>query len=136
MMFERDYLMRMLSQLIQGIVRSMELRRGEDDPKAAADSLEAVIGQATDIDGSILLGLSPESIADILQVSGTDPGVVEFVARSLLLAADYLDDAGEALLADLRRNQGRALISSFGLVVDEGVRAEDAMEAYVDSMRS
>ena len=73
---------------------------------------------------------------DILQVSGTDPGVVEFEARSLLLAADYLDDAGEALLADLRRNQGRALISSFGLVVDEGVRAEDAMEAYVESMRS
>lgn len=135
-MFERDYLMRMLSQLIQGIVRSMELRRGEDDPKAAADSLESVIGQATDIDGGILLGLSPESIADILQVSGTDPGVVEFVARSLLLAADYLDDAGEPLLADLRRSQGRALISSFGLVVDEGASAQDAMEAYVESMRS
>lgn len=133
-MFERDYLMRMLAQLIEGIVRTMELKRGGGDPKAAADSLEQVIGQATDIDGSILLGLSPESIADILMVSGTDAGVVEFVSRSLLLAADYLDEAGDSALAGLRRDQGLALIRSFGLDVDLGLTPEDAMEAYLESM--
>lgn len=135
-MFERDYLMRMLAQLIEGIVRTMELKRGGGDPKAAADSLEQVIGQATDIDGSILLGLSPESIADILMVSGTDAGVVEFVSRSLLLAADYLDEAGDSALAGLRRDQGLALIRAFGLDVDLGLTPEDAMEAYLESMRA
>lgn len=135
-MFERDYLMRMLAQLIEGIVRTMELKRGGGDPKAAADSLEQVIGQATDIDGSILLGLSPESIADILMVSGTDAGVVEFVSRSLLLAADYLDEAGDSALAGLRRDQGLALIRAFSLDVDLGLTPEDAMEAYLESMRA
>lgn len=135
-MFERDYLVRMLAQLIEGIIRTMELKRGDNDPKAAADSLESVIGQATDIDGSILLGLSPDSISDILQVSGTDPGVVEFIARSLLLAADYLEEAQDLSLADLRRSQGLALIRDYGLSVDMQVSAEDAMDAYVQGMQS
>lgn len=128
--------MRMLAQLIEGIVRTMELKRGDKDPKAAAESLDQVIGQATDIDGSILLGLSPDSIADILQVSGTDPGVVEFVARSLILAAEYLEEAGDLALSNLRREQGLALIKAFGLDVDLSLTAEDAMEAYLESMKA
>ena len=133
-MFERDYLVRMLAQLFEGIVRSLELVHGKNNPKAAADALEQTIGQATDIDGSILLGLSPESIADILQVSGTDPGVIEFVSRSLLLAADYLDQAGDTALATLRREQGRALIRSYGLLVNTDAPAEEEMKAYMERM--
>ena len=134
-MFERDYLMRLLAQLFEGIARSLELARGKGSPKAAADALEQTIAQATDIDGGILLGLSPDSIADILQVSGTDPGVVEFVSRSLLLAAEYLNEAGDAALASLRRAQACALVRSFGLDVDVDAAPENEMDAYMERMR-
>lgn len=97
-------------------------------------------GEATDIDGATLLSLSPESIASVLQVSGTDPHVIEYVVRSLALASVYLRESGdEEQLADLRLQQARALADAYGLYLpdnpedladlldDEGLKAESAL---------
>lgn len=131
-MFEQDYLVRMLMQLVRGIMRNLELIK-DDDPKAAAELLEASIGEATELDGSVLLSLSPDSIADILQVSGTDPGVIEFVSRSLLLAASYLQEAGEAQAAQLRYDQGMALAQAYGIDVTADQDAFQAFEGYAET---
>ncbi len=133
-MFEQDYLMRMILQLVEGIRRSMELSKQKNDPSAAAEMLEATISQATEIDGSVLLSLAPESIADILQVSGTDPGVVEFVSRSMLLESEYLDEAGDAGLARLRSAQAHALADSYGFSLDQAGDGESQMNAFLDSL--
>ena len=77
--------------------------------------LENAVGDAVDIDGATLLSLAPESMAAILQVSGTDPRVTEYVARSLMLASAYLREAGEDAVADLRLGQARALADAYGL---------------------
>ena len=77
--------------------------------------LENAVGDAVDIDGATLLSLAPESMAGILQVSGTDPRVTEYVARSLMLASAYLREAGEDAVADLRLEQARALADAYGL---------------------
>lgn len=135
-MFEQDYLVRMLMQLIQGIRRSLELAKGGNDPKASADMIEATIGEATDIDGTVLLSLSPDSIASILQVSGTDPDVVEYVSRSLLLAADYLDEAEDFSTAQLRREQGLALAGAYGIDVSSSASAIDGMESFASRLES
>ena len=81
-MLEQDYLMRIFLQFAEIIRRSWTKARKEKDPRAAADMLEDAVGEATDIDGGVLLSLSPESIASVMQVSGTDPRVTEYVARS------------------------------------------------------
>ena len=113
-MIEQDYLVRMLAQFATAIRRSMERAQGERDPQGAADMLEAAVGEATDFDGATLLALSPDSIANILQVSGTDPRVTEYMVRSLMLASRYRAEAGDAQAADLREAQARAIAEAYG----------------------
>ena len=81
-MFEQDYLMRLLVQFMEAMRRSIERADDGRDPAAAADMLENAIGDATDLDGSMLLSLAPESMASVLQVSGVDPHVTEYVATA------------------------------------------------------
>ena len=72
-MFEQDYLMRIIAQLLGAIRRSMERAAGEEDPDGAARALDMALGDATDLDGEAPLSLAPESLASVLQVSGVDP---------------------------------------------------------------
>ena len=106
-MLEQDYLMRILLQFAEAIRRSWARSVEDRDPRDAANMLERAIGDATDIDGATLLSLSPESIASVMQVSGVDPRVSEYIARSLLLASGYL--------AALRAEQARALAEAYDL---------------------
>ena len=131
-MLQRDYIMRIISMFFEAIRRSWQQAKVDDDPRGAADSLETLIGDATEIDGSILLSLEPESMASIVQVSGTDPRVTEFIVRSLVLVADYLDAAGDGALADLRRAQAAALADAYGIdvpTVEDAVDLEDGPTA-------
>ena len=114
-MFERDYLMNILLQYAEILRRSWFKARQEADPKGAADMLESAVSQATDIDGATLLTLAPESMAGILQVSGVDERVVEYIARSLALASAYLNEAGDRQLAALRFQQACALAQAYGI---------------------
>ena len=129
-MLEQDYLMRIFLQFAEIIRRSWTKARKEKDPRAAADMLEDAVGEATEIDGGVLLSLSPESIASVMQVSGTDPRVTEYVARSLLLASGYLREANEQALADLRAQQAHAIAEAYGFPLPE--RPEDLEELLDD----
>ena len=57
-MFEQDYLMRIIAQLLGAIRRSMERAAGEEDPDGAASALDMALGDATDLDGEALLRTS------------------------------------------------------------------------------
>ena len=123
-MFEQDYLMRLLMQFMEAMRRSIERADDGRDPAAAADMLENAIGDATDLDGSMLLSLAPESMASVLQVSGVDPHVTEYVANSLQLESEFLRSAGNDELAEVRAGQAQALASAYGLELAEGTPAE------------
>ena len=112
-MLEQDYLMNLLLQFFKAMARSWELNRDHEDPRAAADMLEAAIGNAIDMDGATLLSLSPESIAQIMRVTGVDPNVTQFIARSMLLESVYLEQAGQTNLALLRSEQARAIAADY-----------------------
>lgn len=124
-MLEQDYLMRILLQFAEIIRRSWTKAEEERDPRRAADMLEDAVGEAVDMDGAALLSLAPDSVASVVQVSGVDPRVVDYVAHSLLLASGYLRDAGERDLADLRERQARALADAYGFDLPDD--PEDAM---------
>lgn len=125
-MFERDYLMKLILGYFKTIV--IVIKQGEKDPEDAADLLEQAIGEATEIDGEVLLSLAPESIASVLQVSGTDPKVVGYVAHGLLLEAHYLMLACDFARAELREEQARALAAAYGFdLPDDLAEAEDIL---------
>ena len=116
-MLQRDYLMQMIQQFIQALINSRTTAL--QNPQQAADSLEDAIGAATDIDGATLLSLGPESIASVMQLSGVDPRVAGYIAYSLQLEADYLCQAGNSTLADLRREQAKAVAQTFMCDMDQ-----------------
>ena len=118
-MFEQDYLVQLLLQFFQGLLKSYERWNEKEDPQGAADLIEAAVGEATEMDGAILLSLAPESIASVMQVSGIDPNVTQFVARSLLLESVYLRDAGNEGLAATREGQARAIAAAYGFCLPE-----------------
>ena len=133
-MLEQDYLMKLILQFFRAMVRSWELKEEKDDPDLAADMLESAIGTATEMDGSVLLSLSPDSIAQVLRVSGTDPNVIEFVARGLLLESVYLSEAGNDELASIRAAQARALADDYGFELPDDPSDFDAMEENLDEI--
>lgn len=130
-MFEQDYLMRIIAQLLGAIRRSMERAAGEDDPDGAAQMLDAALGEATDLDGDALLSLAPDSLAQILQVSGVDPHVTEYLARSLLLSSRYYGDAGHVEVSALRRRQAFAVAEAFGHGLSDDAVADEELEALL-----
>lgn len=113
-MFEQDYLMRQLLMFFKALTRSWEQMEEEKDPLGAADTLENAISAATEMDGTALLTLAPESIAQIMQVTGVDPDVTEYIARSMLLESVYLRQAGKNDLAYIRQEQARAIAQAYG----------------------
>ena len=125
-MFEQDYLVHLLLQFFRGLMRANELREEKDDPQAAADLLESAIGEATEMDGATLLSLAPESIATVMQVSGIDPDVTQFVARSLLLESVYLEGAGNDL-SSIRAGQARAIAEAYGFDLPDDPSDFDAI---------
>lgn len=126
-MFERDYLMKQFMMFFQALTRSWEQMKEEEDPQGAADTLENAISTATEMDGAALLSLAPESIASIMRVTGVDPGVVEYVSRSMLLESVYLEEAGNAQLAATRAAQARAIAVEYGFSLPEDPSDFDAI---------
>ena len=131
-MFERDYLMKLILGYFKTIVIVIKQGEKEKDPEGAADLLEQAIGEATEIDGEVLLSLAPESIASVLQVSGTDPKVVGYVAHGLLLEAHYLMLACDFARAELREEQARALASAYGFDLPDDLLREAAEQGLMD----
>ena len=115
-MFQQDYLMRLIWQFVEALRRTVEK---DDDPEAQAESVEGAIAGALDMDAGVVLGLAPESFASILQVSGTDPHVVEYLVRGLALESHYLQQAGKQQAAQLRYDQAAALAAAYGVVPPE-----------------
>ena len=128
-MLEQDYLVRMLLQFFQAMNRAAERAGNKEhpDPQSAADMLETAIGEATDMDGAALLSLSPDSIAQVMRVTGVDPNVTQFVARSMLLESVYLSDARQTALAAIRAAQARAIAEEYGFDLPEDPSDFDAI---------
>ncbi len=127
-MLHQDYIVKMLTDLAAAVMRTITRQSTQKDPEEAARSLEAAVGQAVALDGEAFLALAPDSIAQIMQVMGTDPGVSEYVARSVLLASAYQAEAGNRELADLRRSQAQAIADAYGHDISDMEGSSQAME--------
>lgn len=139
-MFERDYIMKLLADFIQALLRSMTMATKEENPYAAARSIEIAIGNAVDMDAAVFLAMEPESMAMMMGISSMDENGGEYIARSLALASVYNRAAGDTELADFRMAQAHAVAESYGcelgeLDFDADVSVEEAtrlMQEYLD----
>lgn len=130
MMLESDYLMKMILSLAKAIVHVIEEDENGEDPQGSADMVENLVSQSAPIDGSMLLNLSPESMAQVLKASGTENANAEFIGRSLYLESEYLSKAGNSTKALTRLQQARKLADEFGFDLHESQGAKDALLAY------
>ena len=126
-MFEQDYLMKQFLMFFKALTRSWEQMEEEEDPLGAADTLEDAISAATDMDGTALLTLAPESIASIMQVTGVDPRIVEYLSRSMLLESVYLEQGGDSGLSAVRAAQARAIADAYGFGLPDDPSDFDAI---------
>lgn len=133
-MFEQDYLMKQFLMFFKALTRSWEQMQEEEDPQGAAETLENAISAATEMDGTALLTLAPESIASIMQVTGVDPNIVEYLSRSMLLESVYLNQAGDSSLADIRAAQARAIAQAYGFGLPEDPSDFAAITAGLDEV--
>lgn len=128
----QDYLMRMFMQLAAAMKESLLHARGENDPRVAADMLDAAISDAAEMDGGLLLCMAPESMAAMLQLSQSDPQLMEYVSRSLLLSSRYSAEAGDLSISALRREQAYAVARAFGVSLDDNSVSRQELDALFE----
>jgi len=109
------------------------LQQKHKDPREAAMDIEQQIGQAVNIDSSLLFSLSPDSMVAMLELSGYDQRLAEYMVRAMALNASLLEQAGFINQADLRRQQLEALILSFRLEIEAAELTVEALEAFTES---
>ena len=113
-MITEDYLMRQLLVFFRALMDARSRALNEKDFIGSAETLENLVGETSSLGADVFLRLAPESIASILQTTGNDPQVTEFMARSLMQAAEYREKAGDVEVANLRREQAHAIAEAYG----------------------
>ncbi len=132
-MLHQDYLVRMFLQLASAIRESILKIKNGGDAQAAAELLDASLINATEIDGSLLLSLAPESMAAMLQLSESDPRLMGYMARTLLLSSHYWQEAGQSQQAHLRAGQAQAVAQAFGFELDDAAVEPEELERFFDA---
>lgn len=134
-MLQQDYLLRMFMQLATAMRDSWQRARGDKDPAVAAQMLEEAIEDATEMDGALLLRMTPESMAAMLQLSQPDPLLMGYISRTLLLSSEYLKEAGDPL-SELRRGQAYAVARSFDVELSDDHITPEELERFFESTQA
>ena len=114
-MFEQDYLMKLLLAFTRRCSKACDaLPTRTKTPKRRPIRWMRLSGMPSGWTAPAAVA-DPESVVGVLQVSGTDSRVTEFIARSLLLSSEYLTQAKQGALASLRVEQARAIADAYGI---------------------
>ena len=131
-MLQQDYLTRLISNLIEALLRSLQKGDKVVSPEEASNALDKAIKQATDIDGDLLLSLDGDSMANIMLVSGTDPRLVEYITRSLMRSAMFYEQSGNHETSALRIAQGKALAAAYNVYIEDDCAQDDSLKTFID----
>lgn len=109
MQYQSDYILRIIEQMGAALREAFARFSGGAEPEEPLAITEAAIGLVVDMDPSLFLRLSPQSMVSFIEISGFDDRVVAKLVEALELQADILDTQGNILEARVRREQARAL---------------------------
>lgn len=112
-MLQKDYVLEMVRRFGDVLARWLRPAVIDADGKAI-DEVENAIGALIDLDGATALSLAPESLVTMMDLSGVADSVAGYASYALLRLGDAYDAAGNASVADVRREQARAISEAFG----------------------
>lgn len=110
-MLQRDYILEIVGQFVEGITRSFRLAVDGDDH--ALKDVEQQIGELIELDYETALSLAPDSLVTMMLLSGMGDSVASYVCYALDRLSLLYEREGNGDLAGLRRLQARAVAESF-----------------------
>lgn len=116
MAIRNDYLMDMIKQFADAITAVTTKDKGGLS-KDAVDVYEESVGKVLDMPADAVLGLSPESLVTMMQISATSEELAVYVVYFLQRLADASDGNNDGV-ASLRREQAVAVAGAYGLSPD------------------
>ena len=129
-MFENDYVMRMILQLVRVLRRS--LNRQFPDRASELEDIEGSVAEAVDLDPRLMFSLTPESLVSVLELGNFDAQLAGYVVRSIYYESDLLEADGQLAKAELRRQQADAIAKRFGLEVEPADSGPAALAQFLD----
>ena len=127
-MLHRDYILEVIEQFVDTVMRALRHALKEQDVTSAQEAEQAV-ADLLDLDRTVALELSPDSLVTMMLLSGMADSVADYVAYALDKLGDVYDATGDKALAELRRQQAEAVAESFGCdlsVVPQGLEGLEA----------
>ncbi|MGN0056059.1 MAG: hypothetical protein ACI360_06485 [Atopobiaceae bacterium] len=117
-MLQHDYLMEIIQQFARAVSSALRRALAQKD-EAAAQEVEAAVGELLQLDPQTAMSLAPGSLVTMMQLAGTGDAVSGYVAFSLNKLADAYDGMGQQDVAQQRRAQAQAVADAFGASLDE-----------------
>lgn len=124
-MLQRDYLLEIISQYVEMVMRAMRLAVEKSDPTACQE-IEQQVGDILELDPETALQLTPDSLVTMMVLSGMGDSVASYVAYAVERLSTIYDVMGETDKAGLRHLQAQAIGESFGC--DPNVPPEEFAE--------
>lgn len=112
MEYQSDYILRIIEQA--GAVMREAFRRFREGAESdeALELTEEAVGLVVDMDPTLFLRFSPQSMVAFLEISGFDARLVAKLAEALELQADILETRGSLVEASVRREQAVAMLTA------------------------
>ena len=112
-MLERDYILMVISEFVRMVTEALRLAHF-DRSEESFIQVETAVSELVGLDPKTALALSPDSLVQVMVLSGVGFEVAGHAAYALDRLADEYEDAGKDELADTRRMQAEAIAESFG----------------------
>ena len=111
-MLQRDYLLEIISQFVEAVMRAMRLAVENSDPSACQE-IEQQVGELLDLEPETALQLAPDSLVTMMVLSGMGSSVAHYVSYSLERLSTIYESMGETDKSGLRHLQAKAVGESF-----------------------
>lgn len=112
-MLERDYILMVLSEFVRMVMEALRLAHQDHTPESF-EQVESAVSELVGLDSQTALALSPDTLVQVMVLSGIGSRVAGHAAYTLDRLADEYEDAGFDEVAEVRRAQAEAIAESFG----------------------
>lgn len=111
-MLQRDYLLEVIARFVETLTRALRLAVEKGDRQGCIDA-ESAVAELLELDPDTVGILAPESLVQLMQLSGLGEEVASYVGYTLDRVADIYEDMGDEATAKLRRAQAEAIEAAF-----------------------
>lgn len=133
-MLQRDYIVEMTQRFGNALTRWLKPAVLEGDLESIG-GVETAVAELLDLPASTALSLDPASLVTIMELSGIADSVAGYVSYALLRLGDAYDAAGEASVAEVRRQQARAIAGAFGAELGKVPEEYEELEREIATER-